>query len=304
MSEWQPSAEAQRDIEKLVLRVIDWGELPVLRNFAEVSFDSEAPPQGAVRPDASMVFPEWVGQAFEPPQQAAELRRAAHAITLTALNKRIEKLPEGETDGPARLRLDEVDRAADQFVNDGLREAYWAANGDRICLRLKPELGPELLDVPDLPAVRDGAPGPVARDAALALASSYGEARGEWPDLAVRELLEAPRDEVFETVVDGKLAAQLRDGYTPETREALSELRGRLSAELRTGFEQLSREPELAPGTAHARVAELMKPIDESAQTVRLAFTARSAQQSSQPAATADAKPRDNNKHRWTGFGR
>jgi hypothetical protein len=300
VSTWQPSREARRTIDKLLVQVIDWGELNLHANTADVSFDASAEPLGEVRPDGSMVFPESIGRAFEEPQDVADFRRAIHVVTVTALNKRMEgPLDEAGRLVPRGLRL-EAGGAADEFVNDGLREAYWAVNGDRICLRLSPELGPELRDAQDAPDR------PVARDAALALADSYGRALHDWPDNAVRSLLRTPRDEVFEAVVDAKLASQLRDEFTPVARDALSELRQRLANGLRTGFEQLSEESRLRPGQARDQVAELLKPVDESARTVKETFTAVTGQQSAR-LSTTSAADQDKSapvRPRWAGFGR
>jgi hypothetical protein len=269
--------------------------------MAAVSFDASAPLRGEARSTGELVFPESVGRAFEQPQNVAEYRQAVHAVTVTALDKRIEGTYDG--DGkfePQDLRLD-PGLSGDYFVNDGLREAYWAANGDRICLRLSPELGADLLAAPD-PCDR-----PLARDAALALADTYARTRNEWPDTSVKDLLRAPRDKVFETVVDAKLASQLRQAYTPEAREALGELRGGLVRGLRTGFENLAEETHLGRAEVNVRVAELMKPVDETARTVKETFNAMAAQQSGRGSASSAAdqtKPTTAGKHRWTGFGR
>ena len=252
-----------------------------------------------MRPDGTLVFPESVGRAFDEPANAAAYRQAIHTVTVAALDKRIEGRldDDGELTPRGELRLG-AGTAADQFVNDGLREAYWAVHGDRICLRLSPERGPELHDAPDVPHRQ------VARDAALALASAYAQASHDWPDSAVHRLLQKHREEVFETVVDARLASHLRDDYTPTARDALSELRGRLTTGLREGFEQPSQEQSLPPAEIRTRVNALLEPVDESARTVKDVVRGMSAQQtttSSAAPAAAAAKPA---RYRWTSFGR
>ncbi|MFF0342506.1 hypothetical protein [Kribbella sp. NPDC004875] len=301
MNTWQPSPAAQRTLDKLLLQVIDWGEqMNLHRNMAAVTFDASAPPGGQVQSTGELVFPESVGRAFEEPRKVAEYRQAVHAVTVTALDKRATgTYDEAGEFAVEDLRLD-PGLPADYFVNDGLREAYWAANGDRICLRLSPELGADLL------AASDPCDRPVARDAALALADTYARTRNEWPDEGVKNLLQAPRNKVFETVVDAKLASQLRQAYTPAAREALGELRGGLARGLRTGFENLAEETHLDRSEVNLRVAELMKPVDETARTVKETFNALSAQQTDRGAATAaaDRQAGAPSKHRWTAFGR
>lgn len=302
MSTWQPSPAAQRLLDDLVVRVIDWGELKVHRNTAGVSFDAGADDVGAVQADGSMVFRDAVGRAFEKagerPQSltdadVAELRDAIRHVTFTTLDKRHERL------SPSELRDFEpglgAGGVADRFLNDGLRHADWAVNGDRICYRLSPELGSRLRDV------REGEPeNRVARDAGLALADQYAKARGEWLDTGVRQLLEAPRDQVFEQVVDVKLAAQLRDQFEP-AQEGLAGLRARLTSEVRAEFEQLAAEPQLETSEVQARVGAVCGRVDESARTVKESLAAIPARQ---PGARSADQAKPSEQHRWTGFGR
>lgn len=306
MSTSQPSHGAKTILDKLVVNVIDWGELKVHRNTGGVSFDASTGPLGAVRPDGSMVFDNAIGRAFEAAaerphslssDEVTELRHAIRVVTFTALDKRIEAR-ETEGGGPIKMALD-VGGEADRFLNDGLRHADWAVNGDRICYRLSPELGSRLRDA------QEGEPEhPVARDAALALASQYGRALGEWPDNAVRDLLKAPREEIFERVVDAKLASHLRERFEP-TREALSDLRARLTDDVRTEFQRLAQEPHLKASDVQGRVAAVCERVDDSARTVKETLNAVPLQQpdrSSAASTTDRAQPAT--KHRWAGFGR
>lgn len=302
MSTWQPSPAAQRILYDLVVRVIDWGELKVHRNTAGVTFDAGVDDVGAVQADGSMVFGDSVGRAFEKagerPQsltdaEVAGLRHAIRHVTFTTLDKRHERL------GPTELRDFEpglgAGGVADRFLNDGLRHADWAVSGDRICYRLSPELGSRLRDV------QEGEPeNRVARDAGLALADQYAKARGEWLDTGVRDLLETPRDQVFEKVVDVKLAAQLRDQFEP-AQEGLTGLRARLTSEVRAEFEQLAAEPHLETSEVQARVGAVCGRVDESARTVKESLAAIPARQ---PGARSADQAKPSGQHRWTGFGR
>ncbi|HET6739216.1 MAG TPA: hypothetical protein VFH76_09785 [Kribbella sp.] len=302
MSTWQPSPAAQRLLDDLVVRVIDWGELEVHRNTAGVSFDPGVDDVGAVQADGSMVFGDSVGRAFETagerPQslsdaEVAELRHAIRHVTFTTLDKRHERL------GPAELREFEpgagAGDAADRFLNDGLRHADWAVSGDRICFRLSPELGSRLRDV------QEGEPeNRVARDAGLALADQYAKARGEWLDTGIRELLETPRDQVFEKVVDAKLAAQLRDQFEP-AQEGLAGLRARLTSEVRAEFEQLAAEPHLETSAVQAQVGAVCGRVDESARTVKESLAAIPGRQ---PGTRSPDQAKPSGRHGWTGFGR
>lgn len=283
MSESKPSRGAKRIIDKLVVNVIDWGELNVHHNMADVSFDASAEGAGQVRPDGSMVFGTRVGRAFEraaddghamTPEEVAEFRDAIREVTFTALDKRIEERAAGPdgADGPGGMRIGAGDEA-DRFLNDGLRRTDWAVNGDRICYRVSPELGSRLRDA------EPGAPvQPVAENAAFALADQYARARGDWPDLAVRDLLKAPRDQVFEKVVDAKLASQLRDHYQP-MRAALSDLRARLANDVRAEFRQLADEPHLSTAQVQERVAQVCERVDDAARTVKETIGAMGTQQ-------------------------
>lgn len=280
MSESKPSRGAKRIIDKLVVNVIDWGELNLHHNMAEVSFDASADGAGQVRPDGSMVFGARVGRSFERAaehghamtrEEVAEFRDAIREVTFTALDKRIEDRA-AEADGPVGMRIGAGDEA-DRFLNDGLRRTDWAINGDRICYRVSPELGSRLRDVEPGVLVQ-----PVAENAAFALADQYARARSDWPDMAVRDLLKAPRDQVFEKVVDAKLASQLRDHYEP-MRAALSDLRARLANDVRTEFRQLADEPHLSTAQVQERVVKVCERVDDAARTVKETIGAMGAQQ-------------------------
>ncbi|MGW6199186.1 hypothetical protein ACWF0M_23770 [Kribbella sp. NPDC055110] len=301
---WQPSPGAKRMLDKLVVNVIDGGELPVHHNMAGVSFDASTGPVGQVQADGSMAFDDTVGRAFETAaergrsmtmEEVDELRHAIRAVTFTALDKRIEDR-QTEPGKPVEMRLD-AGTEADQFLNDGLRHADWAINGDRICYRLSPELGSRLRDV--MPRELGQ---PVAEDAAVSLADQYARACGEWTDNAVRDLLKAPREQVFETVVDAKLAAVLRDDFEP-VRDALAELRGRLANDVRTEFQQLSGEPHLRMSDVQERVAAACERVDDAARIVKETVNSMPAQQTGRPV-EAGARRADSTPHRWTSFGR
>lgn len=268
MSGRQPSPGAQRIISKLVVNLIDGPEVPISRADRGVSFEASGGPLGVAGPDGSMVFDESVGRAVEraaepgrlSDQEVADLRRAIQVVAFTALNKRVEG---------ADIVLDAEDEA-DQFVNVGMREAYWAVHGQRIAYNLSPELGGRLLDLNDAPDH------PAAREASLALAHQYAKAYHELPDGAVRALLNVPRDQIFDKVVDAAMVSQLYDKYEA-AREPLAELRGRLADDLRTGFQELARES--AGGIRElpdvpARVATLYARVEESARTVKETMTA------------------------------
>jgi hypothetical protein len=268
MSMRQPSPGAQRIISKLVVNLIDGPEVPIQRAEADVSFEATDGPLGVARPDGSMVFDESVGRALEraaepgrlSDQEVADFRRAIQVVAFTALNKRVEG---------AEIVLDAEDEA-DQFVNVGMREAYWAVHGQRIAYNLSPELGGRLLDGNDIPDH------PAGREASLALAHQYAKAYHELPDNAVRALLKVPREQIFDKVVDAAMASHLGDRYDA-VREPLAELRGTLASDLRTGFEALSRES--AGGNRELpdipeRVATLYARVDESARTVKETMTA------------------------------
>jgi hypothetical protein len=304
MSTRQPSHGAHRIISKLVVNVIDWGELYIHRNQADVSFDASAGPLGVVQPDGSMVFDESVGRAFEraaephplSSAEVAEFRQAIRAVTFTALNKRVEGYEQEDGRFEGREMLLDADNEADQFVNVGLREAHWATNGQRICYRLSPDLGSRLMDA------QDGPGQDVARNAAMALADQYAQARGDWPDNAVQGLLKTPRDEVFERVVDATLAHHLREKFEP-AKEALAELRAGMANDLRTGFRELSRS-DAEPSEVQGRVAALCARVDESARTVKETLTAMARHQpgSQAPTATQDhSKPGTHARTRTTG---
>ena len=305
MSTWQPSPGAKRILDKLVVNVIDGGEVMIHHNTAAVSFDPSAGPVGAARDDGSMVFDDAVGRAFETAaerphslttDEVTELRHAIRAVTFTALDKRLEDRAT-EAGRPLQMRLD-AGNAADRFLNDGLRHADWAINGDRICYRLSPELGTSLRQVPT-----DEPERPVAREAALALAAQYARAHGDWPDNAVRSLLKVPREQVFESVVDAKLAAHLRENFEP-ARDALADLRARLTDDIRTEFQQLSQEPHLETSEVQRRVAAVCERVDDSARTVKETLNAVAAQQSGRPSATGARKSAAERPHKWTSFGR
>jgi hypothetical protein len=299
---WQPSPGAKRILDKLLVNVIDGGEFYVHHNMAGVSFDSTAGRVGAVQPDGSIVAGDAVGRAFENaaerPQsltsdEAAEFRHAVRLVTFAALDKRLEDRPTA-AGKPLEMALD-AGTEADRFLNDGLRHADWAVNGDRICFRLSPELGARLRDV------QEGEPeNPVARDAALALADQYAQARSDWPDSAVRDLLKVPREQVFERVVDAKLAAHLRDNFEP-VREALTDLRARLADDVRAEFQQLSEEPQLTASDVQARVAKVCGRVDDSARTVKETLGAMP-QPGHSPA--TDRSQASSTKHGWTSFAR
>jgi hypothetical protein len=296
MSTRQPSPGAQRLISKLVVNLIDGPEVPIQRAQTDALFATLDGPLGLVNPDGSMVFDESVGRALEraaepgrlSDQEVADFRRAIQVVAFTALNKRVEGYD---------IVID-AENDTDQFVNLGMREAYWAVHGQRIAYNLSPELGSRLLDVKDSPDH------PVAREAALALANQYAKGHHELPDRAVRALLRVPRDQVFEKVVDATLTYHLYDKFEP-AREALSELRGRLANELRTGFAELSRDGSVGTAEVQARVAAMCEPIDAQARTVKETLTAVRSQQAGRSSVSSArdhgrsaAKPRD----RRTGF--
>ncbi|HWD79869.1 MAG TPA: hypothetical protein VG497_13335, partial [Kribbella sp.] len=97
MSTYEPSREARLAIGKLLVQVIDFDEMPLHQNMAGAEFvdpadrgDEAVPPEGMIRPDGTVVLPENVGRAFESPGNALAYRQAIHAVTVAALDKRIE----------------------------------------------------------------------------------------------------------------------------------------------------------------------------------------------------------------------
>ena len=291
MSARQPSRGARRLIDKLVVNLIDLHEVPIQHAQHDAWFASDGP-LGVVQPDGSMVFDESVGRALEraaepgrlSDREVADFRQAMQVVTFTALNKRVDGY---------EIVLD-ADDQADQFVNAGMREAYWAVHGQRIAYNLSPELGSRLLAAPDPPGH------PVAREAALALANQYAKAHHELPDRAVRALLRVPRDQVFENVADATLAHHLRDDFE-SAQEALSELRAGMANDLRTGFRELAQS-DAEPSEVHGRVAALCARVDEQARTARETWRG----QLSTAAATAvhdHGKPATPTRTRTTGFG-
>jgi hypothetical protein len=289
MSTRQPSPGARRIIDKLVVNLIDLNEVHIQRAQYDASFGSDGP-LGVAHQDGSMVFDESVGRALEraaepgrlSDREVADFRQAMQVVTFTALNKRVDGYD---------IVLD-ADDEADQFVNVGMREAYWAVHGQRIAYNLSPELGSRLLDAKDAPGH------PVAREAALALANQYAKGYHELPDRAVRALLRVPRDQVFEAVVDATLTYHLYDKFEP-AKEALSELRAGMANDVRMGFQELSRS-DAEPSEVQGRVAALCARVDDSARTVKETLTTVAPQA---PTATQNhSRPGTHARARTTGF--
>jgi hypothetical protein len=292
MSTQVPSREVRIMIGKLVA-MLDWAEVPIHQVHREVLFGATGGRPGVAHSDGTMVFDPAVGRALEQAagpgrlsdEEVAEFRRAIQVVTLTTLNKRADR--------PGGIVLNAGDEA-DQFVNVGMRDAYWSLHGQRIAYNLSPELGSRIVDAADAPGHS------VAREAALELANHYGKMHHEFPDNAVRALLQVPRDEVFEAVVDSTLAHHIRENVELAL-EALSELRANQTNNLREGFQQLAQRADLEPAEVQASVAALCGEVDTVAQAVKHTVAAMGARQ---PAATAvqEHGGRVASVHRRTGF--